>query len=106
MARQAERFLLCAGPLDADFAPALGVDVTAGNHWKASGSVVEYDAKKDPRALGYDTGGPGLGAGACTQPRDQLYAGLPSEAERRRAEEVEVYFARWAGVGIVGEADA
>ena len=104
-AQQVERFLPCAGPLDANFVPALGVDITKGNHWKAGRSVVEYGAKKDPRALGHNTNGTGLGASTCTQSWDQMYAGLCLETERRRTEETEAYFALRTNVGIVGEAD-
>ena len=42
---QLEDFLPCAGRLDADFVPQMGVDIFEGNHWKAVGTVRQYGAQ-------------------------------------------------------------
>jgi len=99
-----QRFVPCAGSLDPHFEPTRGIDIFAGNRFKAKGSTASFGASHEPANYGYaydvQRGTELSGAGACTAHRDQLYADLPSRSERRRAEEADAYLALWAAVEV------
>merc|ERR1719217_361037 len=78
-------FAPCAGAVDLDFVPKLGVDVFEPNMLKIDGSIRSYGKLVRPETLGVraDTG-------ACGAPSSELYVGLDA-GQRRRAELAERY---------------
>ena len=83
-------FAPCAGRASFDWAPVRGRDVFPDNMMKTCGAqgcstVRSYGAAHPPEPLGIDTS-----TGRCTQPPDELYAGLDA-AGRQRAAAAEEY---------------
>ena len=93
-----EHFAPCAGTIDLNFVPKLGVDVFEPNMLKIEGSIISYGQAVKPESLGVQTD-TRADTGTCTAPAEELYAGL-DEGQRRRVKLAEVYLMVLANSGM------
>ena len=84
MHMQVKHFAPCAGTVDLNFVPEVGVDVFEPNMLKIEGSIIDFGQAVKPDTLGVHSNG------ACSAPAQELYLGL-DEGQRRRAKLAEDY---------------